>query len=384
MLAADWSLYDLLALGLGDPLGSIPFGLILTKLAGHGDVRAIGSGNIGATNVLRTGRRDLALATLVLDAGKAGAALLLARALWGDQYGWAGIDFVAGGAAFLGHCFPVWLKFKGGKGVATFFGVLFAGVWPLGLVAGMTWLAVAAITRTRRSPRSRRRRHAHPRHRGRLRRAGDRFHVDVAVLIFFRHRANIRRLLNGTEPRIGGDKTAGVSQSDAAVAESGASSPPAPPPNSASAVAVSVDVSVRRTATRQGRSRRQRRRRMTRRFRARSASPGCGWRHAPHRADYVSRTDGALPRRERRTRGAAALRARAAADAARCGTGRGRDRGDRPFRCATDRELRAGLSAIVASARRAAPRARHSWRRRACSAARPWPLSAHARCPAQG
>src|SRR5215471_8811662 len=100
--------FVLAALG-GYLLGSIPFGLVITRLAGLGDVRAIGSGNIGATNVLRTGRRDLALATLLLDAGKAGAALLLARALWGDRYADAGIDFAAGAAAFVGHCFPVWL-----------------------------------------------------------------------------------------------------------------------------------------------------------------------------------------------------------------------------------------------------------------------------------
>jgi glycerol-3-phosphate acyltransferase PlsY len=135
-------------------LGSIPFGLVLTKAAGLGDIRQIGSGNIGATNVLRTGRKDLALATLVLDAAKAGIALLFFKAL----AGWTGgptmgentayqVGLVAGAAAYMGHCYPVWLQFKGGKGVATFFGVLFAGPWPLGLIAGITWLAVATMFR---------------------------------------------------------------------------------------------------------------------------------------------------------------------------------------------------------------------------------------------
>src|ERR1700755_1752815 len=118
----------LFALGLGYLLGSIPFGLVLTRLAGLGDIRQIGSGNIGATNVLRTGRKDIALATLLLDAGKAAIALIIARGLWGDRPGAGGdeIGYIAGGAAFLGHCFPVWLGFKGGKGVATYFGVMLA------------------------------------------------------------------------------------------------------------------------------------------------------------------------------------------------------------------------------------------------------------------
>jgi acyl phosphate:glycerol-3-phosphate acyltransferase len=189
-------------------LGSIPFGLVLTRLAGLGDIRKIGSGNIGATNVLRTGRKDLALATLLLDAGKAGAALLIARNLWGDQAGASEISYVAGGAAFIGHCYPVWLGFKGGKGVATFFGVLFAGVWPIAVVAGATWLAVAGITRYSSlaalcaavvaplaalaggAPDT----------------AAIFFCVALAALIFWRHRANITRLRAGTEPRIGAKK----------------------------------------------------------------------------------------------------------------------------------------------------------------------------------
>ena len=136
----------LLTLGLvaigGYLLGSIPFGVILTRAAGAGDVRNIGSGNIGATNVLRTGRKDLAIATLILDAGKGAVALLIARHLFGEAAG-----AIAGGAAFMGHLFPVWLGFKGGKGVATFFGLILAACWPLGLMAAATWLIVAFAVR---------------------------------------------------------------------------------------------------------------------------------------------------------------------------------------------------------------------------------------------
>lgn len=124
-------------------IGSIPFGVLLTRAAGAGDVRSIGSGNIGATNVLRTGRKDLALATLLLDAGKGAAALLIARAITGND----AVAAIAGGAAFLGHLYPVWLGFKGGKGVATFFGLMLAAAWPLGLVAAAVWLLTAAVFR---------------------------------------------------------------------------------------------------------------------------------------------------------------------------------------------------------------------------------------------
>lgn len=188
-------------------LGSIPFGLVLTQWAGLGDIRAIGSGNIGATNVLRTGRKDLALATLLLDAGKAGLALILARLLTTGHPQQIEIGLVAGGAAFVGHCYPVWLNFKGGKGVATFFGVLFAGAWPLGLLAGATWLAIAtmfgysslaALCAAAIAPIAA------------LIAAYSWpeviFALLLAALIFWRHRANIERLRAGTEPRIGGKK----------------------------------------------------------------------------------------------------------------------------------------------------------------------------------
>jgi glycerol-3-phosphate acyltransferase PlsY len=190
-----------LALLLGYLLGSIPFGVITTRLAGAGDLRKIGSGNIGATNVLRTGRRDLALITLLGDGGKGAAAVLLARGLFGDE----NLAVAAGAGAFLGHLAPVWLKFRGGKGVATFFGTLIAVAWPAGLLAGATWIAVAALFRlsslaalaaaalaplyvflTNQTPESKLW-----------------LSAFMAALIFIRHRENIRRLLRGEEPRIG-------------------------------------------------------------------------------------------------------------------------------------------------------------------------------------
>jgi len=123
-------------------LGAIPFGIVTARVLGLGDLRQIGSGNIGATNVLRTGSKLGAALTLIGDAGKAGAAVLLARALAAED-----AAQIAGFAAFLGHCYPIWLKFKGGKGVATFFGLLFALAWSIGVAAGATWLAAAAIFR---------------------------------------------------------------------------------------------------------------------------------------------------------------------------------------------------------------------------------------------
>ena len=136
-----FSLLSLAALGCAYLLGSIPFGLVLTRLAGTQDLRSIGSGNIGATNVLRTGRRDLAVATLLLDGLKGTIAVLIARQ-WGE-----GLGLVAALGAFLGHLFPVWLNFKGGKGVATFLGCLFGVAWPAGIAACAVWLAVASATK---------------------------------------------------------------------------------------------------------------------------------------------------------------------------------------------------------------------------------------------
>jgi acyl phosphate:glycerol-3-phosphate acyltransferase len=189
----------LLALAFGYLLGSVPWGLLLTRAAGLGDIRRIGSGNIGATNVLRTGNKALAVATLALDLGKGVAALVLAWVLWGETAG-----LVAGFGAMLGHAFPVWLGFKGGKGVATGGGVLLAASWWLGLGTAVVWLAVAVGTRISSA--------------GAL--AGclaaplialaagrmdlALFAAGVAGLVVYRHRPNIQRLLAGTEPRFGG------------------------------------------------------------------------------------------------------------------------------------------------------------------------------------
>ena len=187
-------------------LGSIPFGVILTRAGGAGDVRQIGSGNIGATNVLRTGRKDLALATLLLDAGKGAVALLVARWLFDSDVAAA----IAGGAAFLGHLFPVWLGFKGGKGVATFFGLMIAAWWPLGLVAAGLWLLTAALFRM--SSLSALTAWAATPVLSLLPVAALGLPTAMpitllaalaAVLIWVRHHQNIGRLLKGDEPRIG-------------------------------------------------------------------------------------------------------------------------------------------------------------------------------------
>jgi len=191
----------LLAVAGGYLFGSVPFGLLLTRLARLGDIREIGSGNIGATNVLRTGRKDLALATLVLDSGKAGFACLIFAFLVSTPAG-----LIAGGAAFFGHCFPVWLKFKGGKGVATFLGVLLAASWPVGLLTCLTWLGTALLMRisslsalvcAAAAPV--------------LAYAFGRTDVSVlalflAVLLYWRHQENIGRLFKGEEPKIGSKK----------------------------------------------------------------------------------------------------------------------------------------------------------------------------------
>ena len=136
------SLMMVVAALIGNLAGSIPFGLLLTRWAGLGDVRAIGSGNIGATNVLRTGNRKVAASTLLCDALKGTAPVLLMNAIAGPIAG-----LIAGAAAFLGHLFPVWLKFKGGKGVSTFLGTMLAAAWPVGLAAAATWLIVAFVFR---------------------------------------------------------------------------------------------------------------------------------------------------------------------------------------------------------------------------------------------
>jgi acyl phosphate:glycerol-3-phosphate acyltransferase len=191
-------LLTLLVSLLGYLLGSIPFGLLLTRTAGLGDIRGIGSGNIGATNVLRTGRRGLAAATLLLDGLKGAAAVLIARAFADPD-----IALFAGLAAVLGHLFPVWLNFKGGKGIATGLGVLIAAAWPVGLAACAVWLLVAALTRLS-SLASLAAFAAAPCVALILEEFGVvKLAFTIAVLVSVRHQANIRRLLAGTEPRIG-------------------------------------------------------------------------------------------------------------------------------------------------------------------------------------
>lgn len=188
----------ILAAVLGYLLGSVPFGVLVTKAMGLGDLRKIGSGNIGATNVLRTGNKGAALATLLLDGGKGALAVLTARALAGED-----AAQLAGGAAFIGHLFPVWLGFKGGKGVATFLGILLALAWPAGVAACLTWFATAVISRISSL--------------SALVAAAlaavwagllgypqiTWLTLILATLVFYRHVPNIERLRAGTEPKIG-------------------------------------------------------------------------------------------------------------------------------------------------------------------------------------
>lgn len=193
-----------LLLFFGYIFGSIPFGLVLTKMAGLGDVRAIGSGNIGATNVLRTGRKGLAAATLLLDALKGAAPVLLAPLMFDHSpVNWASIGAIAGVGAFLGHVFPIWLKFKGGKGVATGLGVIFALSWPVGLIVAGLWLAVASLFRIS-SLAALVASGGAPLLMAILGPDGTWLPlVFMVTLIFWAHRANMKRLLAGTEPKIG-------------------------------------------------------------------------------------------------------------------------------------------------------------------------------------
>ncbi|MCZ7676475.1 MAG: glycerol-3-phosphate 1-O-acyltransferase PlsY [Roseovarius sp.] len=188
----------LLWAGAGYLLGSVPFGLIISRWLGLGNLRRIGSGNIGATNVLRTGSRRAAAATLLLDGAKGAVAVLLARGLAGED-----AAQLAGLAAFLGHCFPLWLGFRGGKGVATFLGLWLALAWPVGLASCASWALAVAVTRISSM--------------GALMAAAlstiwillldypETFALGVVLtlLVFVRHRTNIARLRAGTEPKIG-------------------------------------------------------------------------------------------------------------------------------------------------------------------------------------
>ncbi|MEA3047591.1 MAG: acyl phosphate:glycerol-3-phosphate acyltransferase [Sphingomonadales bacterium] len=190
----------LLCLLLGYLLGSIPFGLLLTRAAGLGDVRLIGSGNIGATNVLRTGRKGLAAATVLLDAGKGAAAVLLAVWLWPDQPQFPGIAAIG---AFLGHLYPLWLRFAGGKGLATGLGIVAALHWPSALALGSVWLLTLIVTRYS-SVSGMTAAVAAPVTAaifGRFDLAL--LFLGFALLVLWKHRANIGRLVSGTEPKVG-------------------------------------------------------------------------------------------------------------------------------------------------------------------------------------
>jgi acyl phosphate:glycerol-3-phosphate acyltransferase len=182
-------------------LGSVPFGLVITRALGLGDLRKIGSGNIGATNVLRTGNKPAALATLLLDAGKGGIAVLIARALLGED-----AAQLAGFSAFLGHLYPIYLGFKGGKGMATFLGTMIALSWPIGLACCATWAVVAAISRI--SSLSALVSAASAGLWLLVFEQGQMLVLSfiLTLLVYIRHWANIQRLKAGTEPKIGGKK----------------------------------------------------------------------------------------------------------------------------------------------------------------------------------
>lgn len=198
LIESSWNVLALWA-AIGYLLGSIPFGLILARVMGLGNLRTIGSGNIGATNVLRTGNKPAAALTLLLDGGKGAAAVLLARAATGAE----DATQLAALAAMLGHCYPVWLGFRGGKGVATFLGILLALALPVGIACCLAWLFGAALSRMSSM--------------GALMAAasstffllflgdGTALFLGVALtlIVFWRHRANIQRIRAGTEPKIG-------------------------------------------------------------------------------------------------------------------------------------------------------------------------------------
>ncbi|MGQ0558359.1 MAG: glycerol-3-phosphate 1-O-acyltransferase PlsY [Sphingosinicella sp.] len=203
MISLDTLAEPLLTLLIGYALGSIPFGLLLTRIAGLGDVRAIGSGNIGATNVLRTGRKGLAAATLLLDGLKGTAAVLLVALIWPEM---RLLPPLAGLAAFLGHLFPVWLRFCGGKGVATMIGVVAALCWPAAIAFVAVWLLATGTTRYS-SAGGMLGAIAAPVAAGLVGRLDlVSLFAGFALLILWTHRANIGRLLRGEEPKVGGSK----------------------------------------------------------------------------------------------------------------------------------------------------------------------------------
>ncbi|MET0238464.1 MAG: glycerol-3-phosphate 1-O-acyltransferase PlsY [Sphingobium sp.] len=187
-----------LVIAIGYILGSIPFGLVLTRITGAGDLRKIGSGNIGATNVLRTGRKGLAALTVLLDGGKGAVAVFIGAALVPE-----GGAALGGVMAFLGHCYPVWLRFRGGKGVATMLAVTLALYWPAGLIFAATWLVMLGLTRISSAAGM----SAAVAAAAAVWLMGEpalfRPVAAMAAMLLWRHRTNIARLLKGTEPRVG-------------------------------------------------------------------------------------------------------------------------------------------------------------------------------------
>ncbi len=191
-----------LVMVVGYLLGSIPFGILLTRFAGAGDLRQIGSGNIGATNVLRTGRKGLAAATLLLDMGKGALAVAMGTHLF-TSGSFDNLGAIAGVMAFVGHCYPVWLRFAGGKGVATMLGVVAALLWPAGLIFAGVWLGTVLLTRISSAGGMA----------GAISAPITAFALGrldmvppllaMALIVLWRHRANIGRLMRGEEPRIG-------------------------------------------------------------------------------------------------------------------------------------------------------------------------------------
>jgi glycerol-3-phosphate acyltransferase PlsY len=191
---------QLFALGVGYLLGSIPFGLLLTRLSGRGDLRDIGSGNIGATNLHRTGSKGLAAATLLLDAAKGAAAVLIAQAMWPEG------TFHAAAGAMIGHLYPLWLKFRGGKGVATLLGVIAPLYWPAAVVYALVWIGLLLLLRISSVAGMAAAASASVT----VAVAGERALVPIflafAILVIWKHRENLVRLKAGTEPRIGRTK----------------------------------------------------------------------------------------------------------------------------------------------------------------------------------
>ena len=190
-------LWPTMALVLGYLLGAIPFGLLLTRISGAGDLRQVGSGNIGATNVLRTGRKGLAAATLLLDVAKGAVAVIAARAINPDY------AVLGAAGAFLGHCYPVWLRFRGGKGIATYGGIALAIAWPVGLIYAAVWVAMLALTRFSSAAGVAAAASAPVASAWLGQFEATALFIAFTLIVLWKHRANVERLMAGTEPRVG-------------------------------------------------------------------------------------------------------------------------------------------------------------------------------------